>query len=138
MTLYHLTLHDPETSYDGYDAAFFIGVFPSEEEAEQTARRYLAGLPGFRDHPCTYTIAERPLRGEIARDQRVYWAEGWNWNEDRDEVDVLQSEDDFSCEATAQAALTAMKEAHARAEWTVARAVLGLCYWQDGFERYSR
>ncbi len=137
MTLYHLIFRDPETSYDGYDASFFIGVFRTAGEAVQTARRYRTELPGFKDDPCAYSIVEKPLRGEIAQDQKVYWIEGWNWNQERDEVDIVESGDDYACEAAAQAALTAMKTAYARTEWTVARAVLGLCYWQDGFERYS-
>ena len=136
MTLYHLTFRDPETSCDGYDETFFIGVFRTAGEAEQTARRYLSSVPGFKDHPCAYSIVEKPVHGEIAQGQSVYWIEGWNWNEDRDEVDVLQSEEDYAREADARAALTAMKKAYVRTEWIVARAVPGLCDWQDGFERY--
>ena len=135
MTLYHLSLHDPETCYDGYDEAFFIGVFRTAEEAEQTARRYLSSVPGFKDHPCVSSIAEKPVHGESIRENRVYWAEGWNWNGQQDEVDMVQS-DDFASQADAEAALAAMKQVHPRTEWTVAAVPIGQCYWQEGFERY--
>ena len=136
MTLYHLSLHDPETSYDDYDEAFFIGVFRAAEEAEQTARRYLASVPGFKDHPCVSSIAEKPVHGESIREDRVYWVEGWNWNEQQDEVDVVQS-DDFASKTDAEEALTKMKREHPCTEWTVASAPLCQCYWQEGFERYT-
>ncbi len=137
MTLFHLTIHDPETSFDGYDEAFFIGVFRTGEEAEQTARRYLSDVPGFRDYPCVYSIHEKPLRGEALQDDRVYWAQGWNWNENQDEVDVVES-DDFTSEAGANAALAEMKREQPRTEWLVLWAVPGQCEWREGFDRDSR
>ena len=136
MTLYHLSLHDPETSYSGYDEAFFIGVFRTKEEAEQTAGRYLSSVPGFKDHPCVSSIAEKPVRGESIRVDRVYWVEGWNWNDQQDEVDVVES-DDFAIKDDAEAALAQMKRDHPRAEWTVPGVPIGQCYWQEGFERYT-
>ncbi len=134
MTLFHLAFHDPETSYDGYDAAFFIGVFRTADEAEQTARRYLENVPGFRDYPCVYSIAEKPLHGKPLGDDRVYWALGWNWNENQDETDLVES-DDFAIEADAEAALAEMRRKARRAEWRILWASPGQCDWLEGFDR---
>ncbi len=137
MTLHHLTLHDPETSYDGYDESFFIGVFRTAEEAERTARRYLANVPGFKDYPCIYSIDEKPLRGKPMLDDRIYWVQGWNWNVNQDETDIVES-DDFAGEADAEAALAEMRRKQRRAEWRILWAIPGKCDWQEGFDRDSR
>ena len=137
MTLYHLILHDPESSRDDYDETFFIGVFMTEKEAEQTARRFLANVPGFKDYPCVYSIHEKPLHGETVQGDRVYWVQGWNWNENQDETDIVES-DDFAGEADAEAALAEMRRKQRRAEWRVLRASPGKCDWQEGFDRDSR
>ncbi len=137
MMLYHLSFHDPESSRDDYDEAFFIGVFLTEEEAERTARHYLANVPGFKDYPCVYSIHEKALHGETVQGNRVYWAQGWNWNENQDETDIVES-DDFAGEADAEAALAEMRRKQRRAEWRILWAIPGKCDWQEGFDRDSR
>lgn len=54
--LYQLILTDPELSYDSYSEDFYIGLFETEKQAEDTAQYYLKNIKGFCDFPCTYRI----------------------------------------------------------------------------------
>ena len=53
---------------------------PSREAARQTAEHYLSAVPGFRDHPCTYEITEKPVIGTAGSSQTVHMI--WGWDED--------------------------------------------------------
>ena len=92
-------------------------------------------MPGFKDFPCAYSIENKEVRGGPVLDQTVYWTQGWNWNENMDEADIVESDDDYTCEADAEAALGEMKTRFTRSEWVIHRSVIGLCDWQEGFER---
>ena len=134
MTLYHLTVTHLEPICTGFYERFHIGVFSSAEEAEKTAKGYLATVPGFKDFPCSYAIEARDVRGGPVLERTVYWIQGWNWNEDLDEADIVES-DDYASRSEAEAALCDMKRRYDRTEWMLNRSVIGLCDWQEGFER---
>ena len=134
MMLYHLTVTHLEPTCTGFYERFHIGVFSSAEEAEKTTKGYLSNVPGFKDHPCSYTIEAREVRGGPILDQAVYWIQGWNWNEDRDEVDIVES-NDYARRTDAEAALVEMKTRFTRSEWVICRSVIGQRDWQEGFER---
>ena len=70
----------------------FIGLFPSRQEAQQTAEHYLSAVPGFRDYPCTCEITERTVVGTIGPSRKVHMI--WGWDEDRDgnEADIWSSD----------------------------------------------
>ena len=133
MTLYHLAFLARE-SENGFRDSFFIGVFPSREEAEKTAQMYLAAVPGFREDRCSYTIEAKEVRGGPVLEDTVYWIQGWNWNEAQDEADIVES-GDYARLADAEAALKDMKRWLDRAEWTLNRSVIGRCDWREGYSR---
>ena len=135
--LYHLTIVDLEACYGSYQAAFHIGIFESAAEAEEIAGSYLSSVPGFRDYPCAYSIVSKAVHGCPVLDHTVYWIQGWNQNEDRDEVDIIES-DDYARRSDAEAVLQEMKARFNRSEWVINRSVIGRCDWQEGFERYTR
>ena len=61
MILYLLVLTDPELSYEGYSEDFEIGIFLTEQQAQETAQYYLENIRGFCDFPCTYRIVKKRL-----------------------------------------------------------------------------
>ena len=135
MRLYHLTMIDPEASSNDYQEVFHIGVFRSAQDAEKTAKTYLSSVPGFKDSSCIYAVTPKELHG-IPINDTVYCVQGWNLNENQDEVDIVES-DDFVCRADAETALIDMKNRYVRTEWTISRGVIGSCDWQEGFERVT-
>lgn len=135
MLLYHLSLIDQEASCGGNQETFHIGVFLSAEDAERTAKAYLASVPGFKDFSCIYSVTPKKTHGNSINDT-VYWVQSWCLNENQDEVDLVES-DDFSCRADAEASLRDMKNRYDRTEWTISRGQIGHCDWQEGFERFT-
>ena len=134
--LYLLVLTDPELSYDNYSDDFYIGLFETEQQAEDTALHYLKNIKGFCDFPCTYRIVKKDVIGDFnSRISDYLWtAQGWNTNENLDEADIIESPC-FLTEEQADAELPVMKKKYQRAEWTVIRWKLGALKWSEGFVR---
>ena len=63
--LYLLVLTDPELSYDNYSEDFYIGLFETEQQAEDIAKHYLKNIKGFCDFPCTYRIVKKDVIGDF-------------------------------------------------------------------------
>ena len=59
--IYSLILTDLELSYENHSEDFFIAIFATRQQAEETACYYLANLPGFCDYPCTYRIEKKEV-----------------------------------------------------------------------------
>ena len=90
--LYSLILTDPELSYENHSEDFFIGIFATRQKAEEIACYYLGNLPGFCDYPCTYRIEEKEVvdNSDNAMPVSVWIVQGWNVNDNFDEIDILQ------------------------------------------------
>ena len=65
-----------------------IGVFRTRQEAEDTARRYLQTVKGFKAYYCEYTVRETELIGDPATELVYTWF-GWNLGEDDNEAEIL-------------------------------------------------
>lgn len=113
---------------------FHIGLFATREEAEAVAARYAAEVPGFRDYDCITRVTPFPVIGGTAHTTQVYRFQGWNWDEDKDEIDILVSSC-FTDAAEAEAALEIAKRSTPRQEWVMNCHVIGQCDWAEGFER---
>ena len=57
--LYLLVLTDPELSYDNYSDDFYIGLFETEQQAEDIAKHYLKNIKGFCDFLKTLSFGIR-------------------------------------------------------------------------------
>ena len=90
--VWHLVIWDEELSHGDYKELFSIGVFSSRFRAWRTAKRYLQRVPGFRDHPCRYSITRRAVRGVAVKGSCIRCVLGWNLNADGDEIDLVYSE----------------------------------------------
>ena len=136
MILYSLILTDPRLSYDNHSEDFFIGIFAAKRQAEETARYYLANIQGFCDVPCTYRIDEKEIIDNFGNSMpdSVWIVQGWNVNDNFDEVDVVES-DCFLTEERAKAEMRVMKEKFPRTEWNIDRLTVGKCGWCEGFVR---
>lgn len=64
----------------------------------------------------------------------VWIVQGWNVNDNFDEIDILESEC-FLTEERAKAERKMMKETSARSEWNIDRLTVGECHWREGFVR---
>ena len=128
--LYSLILTDPELSYENHSEDFFIGIFVTRQKAEETACYYLGNLPRFCDYSCTYRIEEKEVvdNSDNAMPVSVWIVQGWNVNDNFDEIDILESEC-FLTEERAKAELKMMKETSARSEWNIDRLTVGECHW---------
>ena len=69
--------------------------------------------------------------------QQVYRFQGWNVNEDLDEIDIWESDCYVSWEQ-AQADYEKAQIKMPREEWTLNRYVIGQCDWQEGFIRIKQ
>ena len=134
--LYSLILTDPELSYENHSEDFFIGIFVTRQKAEETACYYLGNLPGFCDYPCTYRIEEKEVvdNSDNVMPVSVWIVQGWNVNDNFDEIDILESEC-FLTEERSKAELKMMKETSPRSEWNIDRLTVGECHWREGFVR---
>ena len=132
--LYLLVLTDPELSYDNYSEDFYIGLFDTEQQAEDIAKHYLKNIKGFCDFPCTYRIVKKDVIGDFnSRISDYLWTvHGWNTNEYLDEIDIIESPC-FLTEEQADAELPVMKKKYQREEWTVTRWKIGALEWREGF-----
>ena len=117
-----------------WQEGFFIGLFESNEKAQQVAEHYLSAVPGFRDYPCTYEIAEKPVVGTSGLSGKVHVIWGWNEDENGNETDIWNSAcyADFS---EAQRAIDAAKRRMNKQEWSLDTYLIGQCHWTEGFAR---
>lgn len=136
MILYRLILTDTELSYDNYSEDFAIGLFETEKQAKETAHYYLKNVKGFRDFPCTYRIVKKKVCDNLNNKTPVFvwFATGWNINENLDEIDIIESIC-FLTEEQADLELELMKNRYQREEWTIERWKIGELKWKDGFIR---
>lgn len=134
--LYRLIITDTELSYDNYLEDFFIGFFESSEEAQETAKYYLKNVKGFCDFSCTYKIIEKDVIGDKYNEKLrgVYFIQGWNLNENLDEIDIVESQCYIS-ESDANKELKSMKEKYKRQEWCASYYIIGKSEWSEGFCR---
>lgn len=129
--LFTLTLYDDA---DGYREGFFIGVFASRDAAENTAKTYLESVPGFKDHPCDYEIREKRVIGGTDSIKKVSMIQGWNRNDDMDEIDIWDG-DLYADKNEAEAMLLTVQQEVSREEWCVDTYTIGECEWKEGFVR---
>ena len=137
--LYLLILTDIELSYDDYLEDFYIGFFEMEQEAIETAEYYLHNVKGFCDFPCKYRILPKEIEGipEIANRNeidRIWLIQGWDVNENLDEVHMVES-NCFVTKEGAEKGLSAMREHCVRDEWAVSCWTVGERGWREGFCR---
>lgn len=136
--LYCLTFY--AQSGNEYWESFHIGLFAAREEAESVKEHYRKEIQGFKDYDCKAEITEVPVIGSESIDmepQQVYRFQGWNVNEDLDEIDIWESDCYVSWEQ-AQADYEKAQIKMPREEWTLNRYVIGQCDWQEGFIRIKQ
>lgn len=136
--LYCLTFY--AQSGNEYWEGFHIGLFAAREEAESVKEHYRKEIQGFKDYDCKAEITEVPVIGSENMDmepQRVYRFQGWNVNEDLDEIDIWES-DCYVSREQAQADYEKAQIKMSREEWTLNRHVIGQCDWQEGFIRIKQ
>ena len=135
MKLYKLDFYDLELSYDDYKESFIIGIFSSFSKAEQTAKYCLRNVEGFKEYPCDYQIEIKDIIGTADTNlKEVYIIEGWNVNENLNEIDIVES-DCFTDETSAENALEIMKQKYSRCEWIINEHKINECQWTEGFDR---
>ncbi len=134
--VYQLILTDRELSYDNYSEDFLIGFFPTQAQAEETARYYLENVQGFCEYDCTYRTVKKEIAGnpDHVVPESVWFVQGWNTNEYLDEIDIVESPC-FLTEERAQEECRLMQRANERAEWAVSCYRIGELHWTDGFVR---
>lgn len=133
--LYRLSFFS-DTEED-FGSGFDIGLFAAWEDAEQVALRYRKEVPGFKDHDCDYSIMGIPVYGDMEIVDRVYIYQGWNWDEDHEEVDCIISSC-FASKVQAEEALDQAQRNLPRQEWVLNCHIIGQCDWQEGFVREWR
>lgn len=136
--LYQLILTDPELSYDSYSEDFYIGLFETEKQAEDTAQYYLKNVKGFCDFPCTYRIIKKEVIGDFNGNKYdfIWIVQGWNLNENLDEIDIIESPC-FLTEEQASSELQVLKEKYQREEWALDQYIIGALEWYDGFVKMA-
>ncbi len=135
MKLYKLTFYDLELSYDDYKEGFVIGIFSSFSKAEQTAKYCLRNVEGFKDYPCDYQIEIKDIIGTADTNlKEIYIIEGWNINENLDEIDIVES-DCFTDKKSAECEFENMKQKYSRCEWIINEHKINECQWTEGFDR---
>lgn len=128
--LYSLSLFN-----EGHEG-FFIGLFPSREEARQTAEHYLSAVPGFRDYPCTYEITEKSVIGTAGLSQTVHMI--WGWDEDADGNETgIWSSGCYVDEQDAQGVLDEARQRMKKQMWSLDTYRIGQCHWTEGFVRIA-
>lgn len=132
--VWHLVIWDEELSHGDYKELFSIGVFSSRFRAWRTAKRYLQRVPGFRDHPCRYSITRRAVRGVAVKGSCIRCVLGWNLNANGDEIDLVYSEF-FSHRRMLYETMDRMRRAYDRSEWICCTYRVDECRWQEGFDR---
>jgi hypothetical protein len=94
--------------------------------------KYISEVTGFEDCDCYYRIVCKSVIGDAK--SNVYIIQGWNVNDDFDEIDVIES-DCFAQEILAEQKLTQMKTKYQREEWSIDCFQIDECDWKDGFIR---
>lgn len=138
MILYLLLLTDPELSYEGYSEDFEIGIFLTEQQAQETAQYYLKNIRGFCDFPCTYRIVKKEIADNLndSIPKAVWTVQGWNINADFDEIGIVESAC-FLTKKHAKEELKRMRKLYQRTEWVLAKSIIGDLQWRDGFVRMT-
>jgi hypothetical protein len=136
MKLYSLILTDTELSYDNHSDDFFIGIFAERQQADETAHYYLENVAGFNEYTCTYRIVPKEIKDNADDFIPLYvWiVQGWNVNDDWDEIDIVESEC-FLTKEHAEDEMQTMKKIVTRTEWNIDRWTVGQCEWIEGFVR---
>lgn len=136
MILYLLVLTDPELSYEGYSEDFEIGIFLTEQQAQETAQYYLQNIRGFCDFPCTYRIVKKEIADNFNNSipEAIWIVQGWNINENFDEIDIVESAC-FLTKKHAKEELQRMQKRYRRTEWALEKSIIGDLQWRDGFVR---
>ncbi len=119
---------------DDYREGFHIGLFSSREEAVAVELHYRKEVTGFKDYDCDAEITEVPIIGSCNTGFDVYRFEGWNRNEDFDEVDIIESNCYFD-QSQAESDFKKAQSKTPRQEWAFNRHTIGQCDWQEGFIR---
>ncbi len=133
--VYALVIHDPALSHENYSQDFMIGLFRTRFKAEETAAFYLRCVRGFSDYPCTCSITEKEiLDGQSVDPDEVFMVQGWNVDENMDEIHIVESPC-FVSQVRANIELEQMRITQPRTEWTVNPWRLDEALWQEGFER---
>lgn len=129
--LYRLSFFsDTEDGFPGFD----IGIFQSCEEAERVALRYRQEVPGFKDYDCDPSILGIPVWNDDEVIEKVYIFQGWNWDEQGDEIDCIISSY-FVSQREAEEYFAQAQQQIPRQEWVLNCHVIGQCQWQEGFDR---
>lgn len=131
--LFSLTFYtQPNGEYrDGFD----IGVFRTYEEAKAVEILYRKEVLGFKDYPCDAEITAVPVIGEnVDAVDCVYRYEGWNVNEDFDEIDIIRSHC-YTDRAQAETDYAEAQVQFPRSEWSLNRYRIDQRDWQEGFVR---
>ncbi|MDE6087016.1 MAG: hypothetical protein K2G25_01365 [Oscillospiraceae bacterium] len=134
-SFYCLILTDTDLCED-----FLIGIFSDKTEAEKIAAYYLTSVQGLCEYPCTERIvkkyiAELPLETDVAtKIDKVWIVQGWNVNEDYDEIAVIES-NLYLTKERAEQELHLMQKDYVRTEWAVDCWKIGKLNWTDGFIR---
>lgn len=123
--------------FNEWQEGFFIGLFESNEKAQQVAEHYLSAVPGFRDYPCTYGITEKPVVGTSGLSGKVHMIWGWNEDKNGNVMDIWCS-DCFVNEQNAQRALEESRQSMNKQEWSLDTYLIGQCHWTEGFVRVFR
>ena len=134
--LYSLIFTDTELYYDKYSEVFYIGTFKTEAEATKTAEHYIQNIQGFCDFPCTYRIVKKMILENLNSEklEKVWLVEGWNTNDNFDEIDIIESLFIVTNER-ANAELLMMKEKYKREEWNIDEHIIGKLNLKEGFIR---
>lgn len=131
--VYNLIMIDEEFSYDSHIEAFNIGFFSSHDKAEETAKRYLTEVEGFKDYNITYQIVEKCVfDGTDSLSTSIFIVYGWNENDYYDEVDVIES-DCYVNQGEAEQEFNKLKASYCRKEWCIDKYIIDQCSWQEGF-----
>lgn len=130
--LYELILY---VENEGYNEGFGIGIFSTYKKAIDTKERYIREVAGFKDYECDYKIYERQVIGECKENlDVVYQFQGWNTDEDDDEIDIYYS-NCYTLQDTAKAEMKKEKCRRNLENWVINRIKIDECEWKEGFER---
>ena len=115
---------DTEEDFSG----FHIGIFKSREEAEEVASRYRKEVPGFKDYDCDAGILGIPVWNDDDVSTEVYIYQGWNWDEQGDEIDCIISSC-FVSQREAEEYFAQAQQQIPRQEWVLNCHEIGQCQW---------
>lgn len=110
-----------------------IGLFRTEEEAQEAVCHYLHHVPGFKDYYCEAEITRLSVPG-VSEAETVYRYVGWNVDETGNETDVMES-CCYTQRWEAQQALDLASAETPRQEWSLDSWRIGSLFWVDGFDR---